>query len=329
MTYGKYFGTELFLGLLLVVYFVLLAFGKYRAIDAASGNPYEQAREYLKDNTKENDLIIGIGSGGIRETTGNFYFSDLIRSKIKQINEKKMIKNIFVLTSHIPVKDIPLKKYFSNQSSEVEGFLKMEYFKLVAYFRNSGVRGKRVYIFRSSVSEQQGFYFDHQNLASIGFFGQDGAQCKTSSVANGVRLFCGDSRIACSNRYLNLPLKIKGDYYLFGLLNHVNDVGTNSKSAAFLNPAKISSAGFQFDNKDFKTNLFFANFLTDQINNLDKFEKNISQNVVHFQKLSRNRSLLLCIQGQLFQDNALIKNITFINMNLHKEIIKPERADNY
>jgi hypothetical protein len=52
--------------------FFLLTIGKYRNLEADSGNPYELARNYLKKNTGHNDLIIS----SLYDTVGGFYLGD-------------------------------------------------------------------------------------------------------------------------------------------------------------------------------------------------------------------------------------------------------------
>ena len=57
--------------------FFLLTIGKYRNLEADSGNPYELARNYLKNNTGHNDLIIS----SLYDTVGGFYLGAMIREK--------------------------------------------------------------------------------------------------------------------------------------------------------------------------------------------------------------------------------------------------------
>ena len=305
----------------IIVYFSFLQFGKYKNLDANSGNPYELAREYLKNNSGPNDLIIGIGSKsiGIRETTGNFYFKNLIRSKIKKIYQSKKIKNIYGLIKYEPKTGLPLKRYFSTYQDKSEEFLKKEYFNSVALFENFGVLGEKLYIFRTSVKEQQSYNFKKQNLSLVGFFGEDRSKCKIKGSSDGFFLYCGESKIACSKRILNLPLETEADNYIVGIFKHINKFPTGGKSVAFLNSAISLEDGFRFNDKDFKENLFFANFLTDNLENMDPFKRHISQTSVQLQKISKNKSLLLCLTGDLFQGEALIKDVTFLNLKLFRQ----------
>ena len=57
--------------------FFLLTIGKYTNLHAASGNPYELARNYLKNNTGPNDLVIS----SLYDTLGGFYLGAMIREK--------------------------------------------------------------------------------------------------------------------------------------------------------------------------------------------------------------------------------------------------------
>ena len=47
--------------------------------DPVGGNPYQKARDYLATHSSGNDLIIGVGGPGMRETLGGFYFGEIIR----------------------------------------------------------------------------------------------------------------------------------------------------------------------------------------------------------------------------------------------------------
>ena len=93
-------------------------------------------------------------------------------------------------------------------------------------------------------------------------------------------------------------------------------MSTGTKSIVFLNPAVDLGNGFRFNHNDFKNNLFNTNFLTDDLENTDRFRKNNSQIITQFQRLHQNHSLLLCLHGNLFDNNSLIKGITFLNIKL-------------
>lgn len=103
-----------------------------------------------------------------------------------------------------------------------------------------------------------------------------------------------------------------------GFFRNINQIGTRSKSIAFLNPSKKLNNTFSFDHNDFKKNVFYANFLTDEIENMDKYKENISQVIVSLQKLNKNKSLVLCLNGQMFNNNTLMKGITFMNLKFSR-----------
>ena len=60
-----------------IFYCTTFNFGKYRNLELDSGNPYELARNYLKNNAGSNDLIIS----SLRDTVGGFYLGAMIREK--------------------------------------------------------------------------------------------------------------------------------------------------------------------------------------------------------------------------------------------------------
>ena len=74
--------------------FFLLTVGKYRSLESSSGNPYELARNYLKNNAGPNDLIIS----SLHDTVGGFYLGAMIREKNFNIYKNGRVENIYYLS---------------------------------------------------------------------------------------------------------------------------------------------------------------------------------------------------------------------------------------
>ena len=84
-----------------IFYCATFNFGKYRNLEPDSGNPYELARNYLKNNTGHNDLIIS----SLYDTVGGFYLGNMIREKILTSTKMGGLR-IFITWLRKPVNQI-------------------------------------------------------------------------------------------------------------------------------------------------------------------------------------------------------------------------------
>ncbi|SVE53270.1 uncharacterized protein METZ01_LOCUS506124, partial [marine metagenome] len=66
---------------ILLIYFSMLSIGKYQNLEPKSGNPYEQVKSFLLNETGSTDLIIS----SLRDTVGGFYLGDTIRDHTSNI----------------------------------------------------------------------------------------------------------------------------------------------------------------------------------------------------------------------------------------------------
>ena len=208
-----------------IFYCATFNFGKYRNLEPDSGNPYELARNYLKNNTGHNDLIIS----SLYNTVGGFYLGDMIREKNYNIYKNGRIDNIYYLASKIGESKIELDMVYPD-SKKVK-FFSLDRFEPVVSFENKGVRPSEVHIFKNKVEMNPLIRINETMLSVPEYFGNFGKVCKTQSDGQGVRISCNESPFACAKQVLNFPSVSKNDIQ-FVLLHHMNDKGTKRVSYA-------------------------------------------------------------------------------------------------
>tara|TARA_Y100001960_G_C14746063_1_gene865721 strand:- start:767 stop:2233 length:1467 start_codon:yes stop_codon:yes gene_type:complete len=305
-----------FLILLLFLYCGALYIGKIEALDAISGNPYELARKYLKENSGPDDLIIS----QLSETQGAFYLGEIIRDKIKNIYKKESISAIYYLSSRKNIQNIKLKPYVGSDPKLRQPFINIKYFSKVAEFENKGKRKETITVFKSRVSNQVKLNVNYQLLKKLDYIGQSLSACEKKVETDGIRLFCNQSRMACVNRPLNTPFPLKRNTFQVGIFNHRDNYANGRRSIAFLIPRNPELQKVLFDINNFANNFYILNYLIDYPDNLDRFKTNISFLAPHIQKLQVSKNLMVCMLDHLFKGNALIKGIKIFSVEINKPL---------
>ncbi len=141
-----------------IFYCATFNFGKYRNLEPDSGNPYELARNYLKNNTGHNDLIIS----SLYNTVGGFYLGNMIREKNFNIYKNGRIENIYYLSPKVGESNIELDMVYP-ASKKIE-FFSLDRFELVVSFGNKGVRPSEVHIYKLKAEINPLVHLKQQNL---------------------------------------------------------------------------------------------------------------------------------------------------------------------
>ena len=293
---------------ILLIYFLMHTVGKYQNLEVKSGNPYQQVKSFLINNTAPTDLIIS----SLRDTVGGFYLGSLIRRQSVNIFKNDRLASVIYLTRNPDEKKIMLKN-FSGQSEKV---IDLAGFSRVAHFKNSGVRGDQIFIYKSNPSSnRQSFVFGNDFLKSLEYFGTDGQICRKQIEKGGVRLHC-KGYYACITSEFNFPkLLISKNNYQLSIFNHVNDRGTKFFTMVFINhsdtdPGKIKLGG------DFFAKTYKVNHLVDELDDIDMFRKNVDTMTLSLEQLESNQHLYMCTTGNLFNGNSLLKGIKLFNFKL-------------
>ena len=293
---------------ILLFYFSIHTLGKYQNLEGQSENPYEQVRSFLTNETASTALIIS----SLRDTIGGFYLGEIIRDHTASIYKNEYIDSIIYLTQTPSEKSITLKNYFSKP----EEILRMSKFSKVAHFYNRGVRGNQIYVYKSkSISNRQGKTYGYNVMKKASFFGADGMPCAKQIEAQGIRLACKKT-LGCINSVLNIPdIHISKDHYQLSIFNHLNDHGTRTYSSIVINKPDIVS-GKLFLGEEFFKGTYSINPLIDELDDADKSRKNIDLLTLSLQQLEANQQLTMCMTGDLFNNNALIKGVKLFNFQL-------------
>ena len=290
------------LTIILILYFSLFSWGKYKNTEAVSGNPYVSTIHYLKANSSPTDLIIS------REyaTLSEFYFGNFIRQQTKNIFEDGKLTGIYYVTSKSNEKSIPLSGSFRN-FAQTRPVLDLKKFTLLESFVNNGVRPSEINIFKMDLKVSAPITLNHNALSSVEFFGNHGVPCENFKEQHGLRMQCGKTPFACANRNLVLG-EIKKEASQLVIFNAVNDYGTKINTIALFN-----SLGATFDLKhlsnEFFKNIYLVNSLVDQGLNFDTFKKNVESFAPTIQQVQEESNFMLCLRGNSFNRNALIKGI--------------------
>jgi 4-amino-4-deoxy-L-arabinose transferase-like glycosyltransferase len=304
-------GVYWILSLILIIYCSFLNFGKYNNLDLKSGNLYEKARYFLKENSGPNDLIIS----SIQETITAFYFGDLIRKNIKNIYKNNKMDNIFYISSRDKESFIPLKPYVSTPSSRMKNVIPIKQLSLLIRYHGNGKRKETAFIYKQRILKQSSFRIEKDDFFKMEFFNESYEFCEKNIKTNGLSLLCKNSNMACSSRSITAPFFLKDGYQL-GIFKHSDDLGMGLRSMAFIIPTTISTSKDLFSKVTFKKNYFRLNYLSDYPEVLDSFKTNIKVFAPHLQRLSNNKNLVFCMLRNLFNDNSIINGAHFINFKL-------------
>jgi len=292
----------------LVGCFFLLTIGKYRNLEADSGNPYELARNYLENNSGPNDLIIS----SLYDTVGGFYLGAMIREKNYNIYKNGRIDNIYYLASKIGESKIELELVYP--ANKKVKFHPLEKFEPEVSFENKGVRSSEVHILKSKVEINSLMSISQQDLLKIVFTNKDKKACNSKIDGRGIRLNCRRAGMSCAAQLLVNPNIEKKDLQII-LFNHVNDKGADAISYASLKSLDQSFITGENVKKQLDPfpYVYMVNHLVNNIDDTDGFKRNVNLMDVTFQKLSNGKNLLLCMKGDMFQYNSLINGVRVFN----------------
>jgi hypothetical protein len=287
------------MGLIVILLTTLFISGKFRNLDAVSGNPFEKARNYLKRESGPNDLIIS----SLSDTVGGFYLGDLIREKTSNIYNNGEIENIFYLTSETNKPNISLQKiYPSIKNTELFSLSK---FIVSASFENNGVRPSEIHIYKRKLKADQLLHIDQNLLSQLGYFGDNGT-CKKKNTSEGIRISCVKSPISCAHQRFTFPNTLEKDFQLV-LFQHHNDSGTKTSSYATMK--SINQSG------DPVPDVFRVNPQIDNLLDLDVYRKKVDLVDITAQKMGDGKNTILCMRGKLFNENSLIKGIKVLSFS--------------
>ncbi|QPJ65014.1 MAG: DUF2339 domain-containing protein [Candidatus Nitrohelix vancouverensis] len=277
--------------------FVYLHASKLSRLDIASGNPYEQAQRYLKENVANNDLVIST----LPDAMGAFYFGSLIREQTRKIYENGRLDRVYYLAPEEDLKSIEMEPALT--PGKKEAVASMDGFEVVARFRNSGARPSSVIIYRRTVGTPPLARLESDLLGIPDYFGNKGRVCDKQTTGKGFRLNCGDSVVVCANQIFQLPEKKnqKGQIVIF---HHVNDKGMRVVSLGAVNRAKLHSGNLQLGEEFFRP-VYRLNPLIANQEDLDRHRSNIPLYDLSYQRIGAGEEgLLLCLSGALFQGNS-------------------------
>ena len=309
--------TYLVLSLILLIYFYLIYTGKYKNIDANSGDPYKLARDYLKKNTGPNDLIIS----SIRETLTAFYYGKIIEKKIKNIYNNETLNTIYFISNLSKNTGVYLKKFSAQwdpSPGKSERVFSGLHFKRIASFANYGNRGKTIYIFKAPITQQKAASFSLPALSNISFRGNNSA-CKIQTEKNGIGLSCKKSNFVCANRKISLPVPTGNDFYHLILAKNFMKKATNTFNFHGMLDITGSSTNFikigHLANKTFQINPLIGTK-----KNGDQYQKNFWAIFLSIQKILKPNGLILCLAGNMFENNVLFQGIKVIGFRLKRPV---------
>jgi hypothetical protein len=289
---------------ILLIYCAVYSIGKHRAMDAAQGNPYMKARDYLVNNSSPNDLVIS----SLYDTLSGFYLGRLILEKNENIYNAGMIGSIYYLTADAKTTSIVLKDY-GDSPKEV---FPLSAFEEVARFENKGVRKETILIYRFKVHEKMGFRFDAEFLSRASYIGDNGPCQVGFSPKDGLKLTCREAWLACSEKGITLiPESLPGKHYQLAILSRFGNRGTRAK--AFFGLATPNENGYL--NLGMLNN-YTLNPLVSNINDLDIYKENVRTWDTTIQLNSKYQNLYLCFSGRIFDGNSLIKGARVIDFTI-------------
>ena len=293
---------------ILLIYFSMLSIGKYQNLEAKSGNPYEQVKSFLLNETGSKDLIIS----SLRDTVGGFYLGDTIRDHTSNIFNNDHLEAIIYLTRNHAEEGITLKNYFL----QPEEFINLSRFSKVAQFENHGVRGNQIFVYKSKLKEShQVGNLSQDILKKFEYVGGDGKLCRKEMEGKDFKLLC-EGTLACTrNEIKNSNIEVSQDHYQLLIFYNIKDSGTRHPAIAVINRPEQLKGGF-FVSDRFFSEANFINLMVDDLDDLDRYGKNIVSITPSLQQLNHNQSLILCMAGDLVHGNSLIKRIKLFNFKL-------------
>ena len=293
---------------ILLIYFSMLSIGKYQNLEAKSGNPYEQVKSFLLNETGSTDLIIS----SLRDTVGGFYLGDTIRDHTSNIFNNDHLEAIIYLTRNHAEEGITLKNYF-RQPGE---FIDLSRFSKVAQFENHGVRGKQIFVYKSKLKESHlARNLSQDILKKFEYVGGDGKLCRKEMEGKDFKLLC-EGTLACTrNEIKSSNIEVSQDHYQLLIFYNIKDSGTRHPSIAIINRPEQLKGGF-FISDGFFSGANFINLMVDDLDDLDRYGKNVVSIAPSLQQLNHNQGLTLCMAGDLFHGNSLIKRIKLFNFKL-------------
>ena len=287
--------------------FFLLTVGKYTNLHADSGNPYELARSYLKNNAGPNDLIIS----SLYDTVGGFYLGAMLREKNFNIFKNERIENIYYLAPKADKSKIELEMVYP--ASKKVKFLPLDKFKPVVSFENKGVRPSEIHIFKSKIGIHPLVNLEKKNLSLPEYFGNHEKVCKIQIDGQGIKIICDKSPFACAKQVLNFHSVTKNDIQ-FVLFHHTNDQGARRVSYASMRSMPPSAKAIK-EKQPFKPipNIYLINNLVNNIYDTDLYRKSVDLIDVSLQKMGGGKNILFCMGGRLFEGNSLIRGVKVFN----------------
>lgn len=284
------------LSCVLLIYFATYSIGKYKALDAAQGNPYSKTRDYLTTHSNANDLVIS----DLQATIGGFYLWQSILEKNESIYNRGMLDSIYYLTGKPKATHVVLK---DSRDSPKEVF-PLSAFEEVARFENQGVRKTAIAIFKLKIREAVSLQFDAERLSQTHYVGGNGA-CQTEPVSkDGLKIACLETGFACSGQgTLSLPESLPARHFQLVILSRFSNRGTKTKTFfALATPTGLDMPG-----------IYELNPLVSDIKDLDLFRENISTWDTTIQQASSHQNLYSCFSGRLFDGNTLIRGVRVID----------------
>ena len=287
--------------------FFLLTVGKYTNLHADSGNPYELARSYLKNNAGPNDLIIS----SLYDTVGGFYLGDMIREKNFNIFKNERIENIYYLAPKADKSKIELEMVYP-VNKKVK-FLPLDKFKPVVSFENKGVRPSEIHIFKSKIGIHPLVNLEKKTLSLPEYFGNYKNVCKVQIDGQGIKIICDKSPFACAKQVLNFRSVTENDIQ-FILFHHMNHQGTRKISYASMRSMPPSAKAIK-EKLPFEPipNIYLVNNLVNNIYDMDFYRKSVDLIDVSLQKMGGSKQILFCMGGGLFEGNSLIRGVKVFN----------------
>ena len=291
----------------LVGCFFLITLGKFSNLDGKSGNPYEQARDYLLANSGPNDLIIS----SLYDTVGGFYFGEFIRNQNENIFQDNQLQSIYYLTPNKNERAISLPNLPLLEKHKLIGL--NERLKIKS-FKNNGVRGSNIDIYKINLDSVSFVNLKINALGSMSYFGNGSSVCKTTIKTSGFSIGCKDSPFACAIQPLISPKIKKGNFQIV-FFRHKNKKGTQDSSFAL-----FDSLGPSFDLKYLTVQFFEKSYLLNNLiadnRNLDLFHENVEQLIPSIQKIKSNKNILFCMVGNLFNNNSTIQGIKIFDFKI-------------
>ena len=143
--------------------------------------------------------------------------------------------------------------------------------------------------------------------------------CHPQVDGQGIRMICDRALMSCADRPLNF-LDVTKDDLQFVLFHHVNEKGTRVVSFASMKSVDQSMLTERAKKEkltfDPFPDVYMANHLVNNINDLDVYRKNVDLVDISLQNMGDGKNSLFCMQGSLFEGNSLIKGVKVFNWKL-------------